>query len=81
MFERLMDKLEPKIREWIGEAYKEGYADGQRHMHEMYRFGWQVGHSDTMAALGQIDIDEIDVDGLDDELDKGVFEEVEAMRS
>jgi hypothetical protein len=25
-----------------------------------YEYGWHVGHADTMCALGEIDIEEID---------------------
>lgn len=63
------------IRRWmkpiIQEVYEEGYRDGERRMLDMYRFGWEVGHADTMAALGEIDIEEVD-----EKLDTEVFKEV-----
>jgi len=52
-----------KIRELmipiIEEVYEKGFEDGARHTINMYRFGWENGHADTMAALGEIDIQEI----------------------
>ena len=56
MFEEMVKKLMKPI---IAEVYKEGYKDGERRMLEMYRYGWEVGHSDTMAMLGEIDLQEI----------------------
>ena len=76
MFDKLLDMIEERIvkcmKPIVKEVYKEGYKDGERRMLEMYRYGWHVGHSDTMAALGEIDIEEID-----QKLDPNVFEEVE----
>ena len=70
MIQEILRKwLKPTIRE----VYEEGYRDGERRMLEMYRFGWEVGHADTMAALGEIDIEEVD-----EKLDTEVFEEVKA---
>ena len=70
MIQEILRKwLKPTIRE----VYEEGYRDGERRMLEMYRFGWEVGHADTMAALGEIDIEEVD-----EKLDTEVFEEVNA---
>ena len=57
MFEETIRRLMKPI---IEEVYKEGYKDGERRMLEMYRYGWEVGHADTMAMLGAIDIKEID---------------------
>ena len=55
--------LERKIKEVmkpiIEEVYSKGFKDGARHTLNMYRYGWEVGHADTMAALGEIDIHEI----------------------
>lgn len=55
--------LEQKIREIIKpvieEVYSKGFKDGARQTINMYRYGWENGHADTMAALGEIDIKEI----------------------
>lgn len=52
------------IKEWmkpiIEEVYKEGYKDGERRVLKAYEYGWHVGHADTMAMLGEIDIEELD---------------------
>ena len=52
------------IKEWmepiIEEVYKEGYKDGERRVLKAYEYGWAVGHADTMAALGEINIEELD---------------------
>ena len=70
MFEELIRKM---LKPVIAEVYKEGYRDGERRVLKAYEYGWSVGHSDTMAALGAIDIDEIN-----ETYDPSVFEEVEA---
>lgn len=62
--------IEEKIREImnpiIEEVYAKGFEDGARHTINMYRFGWENGHADTMAALGEIDIDEIDAEQFEE---------------
>ena len=77
--------IQEVIRRWlkptIREVYEEGYKDGERRMLDMYRFGWEVGHADTMAALGEIDIQEVDeaiAEEIEKELHPEVFEEVKA---
>ena len=54
------------IKEWmkpiIEEVYKEGYKDGERRVLKAYEYGWHVGHADTMAALGEINIEEIEAE-------------------
>ncbi len=53
MLEELMKKL---MKPTIEEVYQEGYKDGERRVLKAYEYGWAVGHADTMAALGEIDI-------------------------
>ena len=43
----------------IKEVYQEGYRDGERRILKAFNYGWNVGHSDTMAALGEIDIEDL----------------------
>lgn len=57
MLEKTIRKLMKPI---IEEVYKEGYKDGERRVLKAYEYGWHVGHADTMCALGEIDIEEID---------------------
>lgn len=57
MLEELMKKL---MKPTIEEVYKEGYKDGERRVLKAYEYGWAVGHADTMAALGEINIEEIE---------------------
>ena len=57
MLEKLIKKLMKPI---IKEVYEEGYRDGERRVLKAYEYGWHVGHADTMCALGEIDIEEID---------------------
>lgn len=56
MLEELMKKL---MKPTIEEVYKEGYKDGERRVLKAYEYGWAVGHADTMAALGEINIEEV----------------------
>ena len=44
----------------LKEVYEEGYKDGERRVLKAYEYGWHVGHADTMAALGEIDLQEVD---------------------
>lgn len=44
----------------LKEVYEEGYKDGERRVLKAYEYGWHVGHADTMAALGEIDLKEVD---------------------
>ena len=57
MLKKIVKELMKPI---IKEVYEEGYRDGERRMLEMYRYGWEVGHADTLAVLGAIDIEELD---------------------
>ena len=57
MFEEMIKKaLKPIIKE----VYQEGYKDGERRVLKAYEYGWHVGHADTMAALGEINIEELE---------------------
>lgn len=56
MLEELMKKL---MKPTIKEVYQEGYKDGERRVLKAYEYGWAVGHADTMAALGEINIEEV----------------------
>lgn len=51
-FKRMMKPL-------LKEVYEEGYKDGERRVLKAYEYGWAVGHADTMAALGEINIEEV----------------------
>lgn len=54
--EMIRDMMKPVLKE----VYEEGYKDGERRVLKAYEYGWAVGHADTMAALGEINIEEID---------------------
>ena len=60
MLEEILRKM---LKPIIQEVYKEGYKDGERRVLKAYEYGWHVGHADTMCALGEIDIEEIDKGG------------------
>lgn len=57
MIDRLVRKMFKPI---LKEIYEEGYKDGERRVLKAYEYGWAVGHADTMAALGEINIEEIE---------------------
>lgn len=57
MFEEMIKKA---LKPIIQEVYQEGYKDGERRVLKAYEYGWHIGHADTMCALGEIDIEEID---------------------
>lgn len=59
--ELIWEKLQPKIKE----AYTEGYKDGERRILKAFEYGWNVGHADTLAMLGDIDIEEISKEEFD----------------
>ena len=56
MIESLVRKL---FKPLLKEVYEEGYKDGERRVLKAYEYGWAVGHADTMAALGEINIEEV----------------------
>lgn len=56
MFEEMIKKM---LKPIIQEVYQEGYKDGERRVLKAYEYGWHVGHADTMAALGEIDLQEV----------------------
>jgi len=60
MIEKLLEMVEPTIKGWIKEAYKEGYSDAQRHMSEMYSWGKEKGYDDALTYLAGIEIPEVD---------------------
>ena len=62
MFE---EKIREIIKPALEEVYEQGFRDGARHTENMYRYGWENGHKDTMAALGEIDIEEISKEQFD----------------
>jgi hypothetical protein len=57
MFEKMIREMMKPV---LKEVYEEGYKDGERRVLKAYEYGWAVGHADTMAALGEINIEEID---------------------
>ena len=61
--ERLLAKLEKRIREWMCEAFNEGYVrgytDASRRMEFMYKCGIEKGAEDVLTSLGAIKIEEI----------------------
>lgn len=57
MFEEMIKKA---LKPIIQEVYQEGYKDGERRVLKAYEYGWAVGHADTMAALGEINIEELE---------------------
>lgn len=68
MFEKMMDqlmaRLEKRIKEWMCDAFNEGYArgydDATRRMDFMYRCGVDKGIADGMAYAGAIMLEEVD---------------------
>ena len=56
MIESLVRKI---FKPLLKEVYEEGYKDGERRVLKAYEYGWAVGHADTMAALGEINIEEV----------------------
>lgn len=64
MMDRLMAKLEKRIKEWMCDAFNEGYvhgyADASRRMDFMYRCGVDKGIADGMAYAGAIMLEEVD---------------------
>ncbi len=60
--EKIREIIKPVLEEAIQDAYDKGFEDGVRHSTNMYRYGWENGHKDTMAALGEIDIEEVEND-------------------
>lgn len=56
----LKEMIKDMVKPILKEVYEEGYKDGERRVLKAYEYGWSVGHADTMAALGAIDLKEVD---------------------
>lgn len=56
----LQEMIRNMMKPILKEVYEEGYKDGERRVLKAYEYGWHVGHADTMAALGEIDLKEVD---------------------
>ena len=63
IIKKIVEMLEPKIKEWLQEAFDVGYQigdeDGQRRMYDLYLRGYASGAVDAYDKLGAIPIEEI----------------------
>lgn len=63
ILKKIVELLEPKIKEWLQEAFDVGYKigeeDGQRRMYDLYLRGYASGAVDAYDKLGAIPIEEI----------------------
>lgn len=60
---KIIQLLEPKVKEWLQEAFDVGYKigdeDGQRRMYDLYLRGYASGAVDAYDKLGAIAPEEI----------------------
>lgn len=63
IIKKIIELLEPKIKEWLQEAfdvgYKVGEEDASRRMYDLYLRGYASGAVDAYDKLGAIGIEEI----------------------
>ena len=63
ILKKIIELLEPKVKEWLKEAfdvgYKVGEEDGQRRMYDLYLRGYANGAVDAYDKLGAIGPEEI----------------------
>lgn len=63
ILKKIIEMLEPKIKEWLKEAFDVGYKigdeDGQRRMYDLYLRGYASGAVDAYDKLGAISPEEI----------------------
>lgn len=63
IIKKIIEKLEPKIKEWLQEAFNVGYKVGEedatRRMYDLYLRGYNTGAIDAYAKLGAINPEEI----------------------
>ena len=63
LIQKLLELFEPRIKEWLQEAfdvgYKVGEEDASRRMYDLYLRGYASGAVDAYDKLGAIGIEEI----------------------
>ena len=59
IIEKVYEMLEPKLKQTIAEAYKEGSEDTNRRLLEVYRYGQINGYAQALADNGIIEVDDI----------------------
>lgn len=63
IIKKILDLIEPKVKEWLQEAfdvgYKVGSEDASRRMYDLYVRGYSSGAVDAYDKIGAIPIEEI----------------------
>lgn len=66
IMQKIISEMEPKVQEWLQEAYNCGYKigseDATRRAHELYLFGLATGYTDAQTDQGAVDIEEVNED-------------------
>ena len=60
IIEKVYEKLEPRIRKTVADAYKEGADDMNRRLLDVYRYGQIDGYAKALADNGIIEIGDVD---------------------
>jgi len=60
IIEKVYEMLEPRLKQMVAEAYKEGAEDTNRRLLEVYEYGQINGYAQALADNGIIEVDEID---------------------
>ena len=60
VIEKVYEKLEPRLRQMVAEAYKDGAEDMNRRLLDVYRYGQIDGYAKALADNGIIEIGDVD---------------------
>ena len=61
IIEKIYGILEPRIKEMVEDAYRQGAADMDRRLLEVYHYGMAIGYDNAKAEIGEIDLGDINV--------------------
>ena len=60
IIEKIYEMLEPKIKDTIAQAYKDGAEDTNRRLLEVYKYGQINGYAQALEDNGLIEVGDID---------------------
>ena len=59
IIEKVYEMLEPRLKQMVADAYKEGAEDTNRRLLEVYRYGQINGYEQALADNGIVEIGDL----------------------